>query len=87
VNRSQIVRNIELQTITNTLTPLQAKWVDIFFKAFNTDKLGFQQFVVMMFWIDKFMLYSGSNLLLNQKQFSALIGDRTFNWKIRETID
>jgi hypothetical protein len=41
----------------------------------------------MMYWIDKFILYAGSNLLLDEKEFSSLIGDRTFNWKIRKTID
>jgi len=49
------MRNIELQTVPNALTPLQAGYIDVFYKAFATEGLGFDQFMTMLYWIEKFV--------------------------------
>lgn len=81
------MRNIELQTVPNALTPLQASQVSVFQKAFNVSGLGFDQFCTMMYWIEKFMAQAGADSLLNSDEFITILNDRTFNWKIRSTID
>lgn len=55
VTKLTLMRNIELQTVPNALTPLQAGYIDVFYKAFATEGLGFDQFMTMLYWIEKFV--------------------------------
>jgi len=43
--------------------------------------------MTMMYWIEKFSQYSGNDYLMNVDQFTTILNDRTFNWKLRSTID
>lgn len=33
------------------------------------------------------MAYAGADTLLNTDEFSTILNDRTFNWKMRATVD
>lgn len=81
------MRNIELQTVPNALTPLQASYADVFYKAFAADSLSFDQFMTMMQWIDKYVAQAGVDAMLDVDEFVTILNDRTFNWKLRTTID
>jgi len=48
LDKATLMRNIELQTVPNALTPLQAPYVNVFYKAFGTRALSFDQFSTMI---------------------------------------
>jgi len=48
-----VVRHIELQTVANSLTPLRADFIRVYFEQFSHKSVGFPDFMIMCFWIDK----------------------------------
>lgn len=50
-----VVRHIELQTVPNSLTPLRADFIRVYFDQFSHKSVGFPDFMIMSFWIDRYL--------------------------------
>lgn len=47
---------IELQDTPTALGPLHAKFTDQWFTLLNVERIEFSHFLILYFWIDKFMM-------------------------------
>lgn len=87
LNKATVKKHIELQTLTNSLTPLRAEFINVFFDQFSHKSVAFPDFMIMQFWIDKYVEYSGKDAELEQLEFLRLISDRTISPYLRNSID